>query len=251
MSAIGTPTYKLAKFFVTLLEPLTYNQYTIKDSFSFCEELKHFNTNLIMASFDIESLFTNIPLQETIDLCVQKLFEDKNFIDGLSKDSFREMLTVTMTESFILFDNEYYEQHDGVAMGSPLGPTFANIFLCVHEILWLEKCPPEFRPVIYKRYVDDTFLLFQNINQIEKFKYYLNLQHANIKFTSETEMNNSLSFLDIKIVRENNKFTTSVYRKPTFSGVFTNFESFIPNSYKYALIFTLLHRAFKLCSNFE
>ena len=123
--------------------------------------------------------------------------------------------------------------------------------MCVHEILWLEKYPSEFRPVIYKRYVDDTFLLFQNINQIEKFKYYLNLQHANIKFTSEIEMNNSLSFLDIKIARDNNKFTTSVYRKPTFSGVFTNFESFIPNSYKYALIFTLLHRAFKLCSNFE
>ena len=163
LSAIGTTTYKLAKFFVPLLEPLTYNQYTIKDSFSFCEELKHFNTNLIMAGFDVESLFTNIPLQETIDLCVQKLFEDKNFIDGLSKDSFREM-------SFILFDNEYYEQRNGVAMGSPLGPTFANIFLCVHEILWLEKCPPEFRPVIYKRFVDDTFLLFQNINQIEKFK---------------------------------------------------------------------------------
>ena len=64
-------------------------------------------------------------------------------------------------------------------------------------------------------------------------------------------MNNSLSFLDIKNIRENNIFTISVYRKLTFSGVFTNFESFIPNSYKYALIFTLLHRAFKLCSNFE
>ena len=59
-------------------------------------------------------------------------------------------------------------------------------------------------------------------------------------------MNNSLSFLDIKIVRENNKFTDSVYRKPTFSGVFTSFESFIPNSYKYTLIFRLLHKAFKL-----
>ena len=127
-------------------------------------------------------------------------------------------------------------------MDSPLGPIFANIFLSAHEILWLEKFPPEFRPVIYKRYVDDTFLLFQNINEIEKFKYYLNLQHANIKFTPETEMNNSLSFLDMKIVRENNKFTTSVYHKPTFSGVFTNFESFVPNSYKYALIFTLLQR---------
>ena len=90
-----------------------------------------------MASFDVESLFTDIPLQETIELCVQKLFEDKHYIDSLSKDPFREMLTVTITS--LLFD------------------------------------------VIYKRYVDDTFLLFQNTNQIEKFKYYLNLQHSNIK----------------------------------------------------------------------
>ena len=59
------------------------------------------------------------------------------------------------------------------------------------------------------------------------------------------------SFFDIKIVRENNKFITSVYHKPTFNGVFTNFESFIPNSYKYALIFALLHRTFKLRPNFE
>ena len=76
-SAIGTSTYKLAKFFLPLLEPQTYNQYTIKDSFWFCEELKHFNTNFIMVSFDVESLFTNIPLQESFDLCVQKPFEDK------------------------------------------------------------------------------------------------------------------------------------------------------------------------------
>ena len=77
------------------------------------------------------------------------------------------MLIVTMTESFILFDNEYYRQNDGVAVGSPLGPTFTNIFICVHEILWLEKCPPEFRRVIYKGYVDDTFLLFHSINQLK------------------------------------------------------------------------------------
>ena len=67
LTAIGTHIYKLAKFVVPLLEPLTYNQYTIKDLFLFCEELKHFNTNLIMTFLDVESLFTNISLQETID----------------------------------------------------------------------------------------------------------------------------------------------------------------------------------------
>ena len=60
-----------------------------------------------MGSFELESLFTNIFAQEKIELCVQKLFEDKYYIDGLFKDSFHEMLTVTMTESFTLFENEY------------------------------------------------------------------------------------------------------------------------------------------------
>ena len=66
--AISTPTYKLAKFLVPVLEPLTTNEYIIKDSFTFAEELQSFHSKLLMASFDIESLFTNIPLQETIDL---------------------------------------------------------------------------------------------------------------------------------------------------------------------------------------
>ena len=67
LSAISTPTYKLAKFLVPMLQPLTTNEYTIKDSFTFAEELQSFDSKLAMASFDIESLFTNIPLQETIE----------------------------------------------------------------------------------------------------------------------------------------------------------------------------------------
>ena len=86
------------------------------------------------------------------------------------------MLTDTMTEYFILFDNEYYKQHDRVAKG----PTFVNIFLCAHEFLWIEKCPPEFRPLTNKRCVYDTFLLFENIYKIEKLKCYLNIQQTKI-----------------------------------------------------------------------
>ena len=136
-------------------------------------------------------------------------------------------------------------------MGSPLGSTLANIFLCFHEQIWLDNCPVEFKPVIYRRSVDDTFFLFRSKEHIEKSRLYLHCQHPNIKFTSEIEENNSIFFLDIKINRGNNRFLISVYRKPTFSGVFTNFDSYIPLSYKSGLISSLLYRAFKLCSNFE
>ena len=141
LSAIGTLTYTLSKFFVTLLIPLTLNDYTIKDSFSFAEEFSNYDSNLVMASFYVESLFTNIPLQETIDLCVDLLFNDKPNIDGFTKTDFHELHTVTLSESLILFNNEYYKQIDGVAMGSPLGPTFANIFLSYYEQIWLKNCP--------------------------------------------------------------------------------------------------------------
>ena len=101
-----------------------------------------------------------------------------------------------------------------------------------------ENFSSEFKPVIYRRYVDDTFLLFRSKHHIEKFQNYLNHQHKKIKFTPETENENSILFLDIKITRENNKLMTSVYRKPTFSRVFTNFGSFIPKSNKNNLLFT-------------
>ena len=68
----------------------------------------------------------------------------------------------------------------------------------------------------------------------------MNTKHLSIKFTFKHEHNNTFSFLDVKICRENNKLTTSVYRKPTFSGVFTNFRSFIPTVQKFSLVYILL-----------
>ena len=109
LSVISTPAYKLAKFLVPILEPLTTNEYTIKDSFTFVEEFQSFDSKFVMVSFDIEPLFTNIPLQETIDLCVENLFQDRTHVDNLSKDSFRELLTRTMSESLILFDQQFYK----------------------------------------------------------------------------------------------------------------------------------------------
>ena len=156
-----------------------------------------------------------------------------------------------MFESFFILDGKFYEQSDGIALCSPLGPTLANAFMCHFEKIWLENCSSHFKPIVYRWFIDDTFSIFWSKDQVEKFRNYFHKYHKNIKFTSEIEENGSLSILDIKISCENNKFGTSVYRKPTFSGVFTNFESFIPDIYKRGLIETLLHRSFRLCSNYE
>ena len=110
-------------------------------------------------------------------------------------------------------------------MGSPLRPTLANAFLCHFERLWLDSCPPEFKPVVYRRYVDDIFVLFKSKDHLLLFTKHLNTRHKNLKFTFDLEQNNSFSFLDVKITHRSNGFSTSVFRKGTFSGVFTNFDS--------------------------
>ena len=136
-------------------------------------------------------------------------------------------------------------------MGSPLGPTLANSFLCYYEMIWLRECPEEFRPVYYQRYVDDVFVLFKSIDQVPKFHSYLNSRHEKMLFSVEVEKDNKLSFLDIDIFRDitSKSFKTSLYRKPTFSGVYTNFKSFIDVKYKLSLIYTLLFRIFSICSD--
>ena len=101
---------------------------------------------------------------------------------------------------------------------------------------------------LYRRYVDDCFLLFKSFDHVPLFLNYLNHQHSSISFTSELEKDGKLSFLDIEISRSNGKFSTSVLRKPTFTGLFTHFHSFIPLAYKRSLVFCLLHRIFNLCS---
>ena len=131
-------------------------------------------------------------------------------------------------------------------MGSRLGPYFANTFLSFHEHNWIANCPPEFKPLFFCRYVDDCFAIFSSPDHVWPFHEYLNLQHPNISFTSEFENNSTLPFLDILIDRSNG-FSTSVYRKPSFTGLFTHFDSFIPISYKCGLV----NRYFKICSSYQ
>ena len=222
----------------------------LKDSSESAKDIINQNLGCFFASLDADSLFTNAPLDETIKICIDELFKSEMTVCGLNRREMFEMLSLTLKESIILFDNKYYSQIDGVAMGSPLGPTLANVFLCYHESNWLKDCPKDLKPVYYKIYVDDIFVLFNKPEHAQSFLEYMNKKHKNMKFSIETEMNGSLSFLDVKIFRENDKFVTSVFRKETFSGVYTDFVSFIPLEYKFGLVHTLLNCCFNLSSDF-
>ena len=148
-----------------------------------------------MVSLDIESLFTNVPLLETIDIILNKLFTASTPVyHGFNKLNFKKLLELSVLDTHFLFNGSVYKQNDGIAMGSPLGPTFANIFMCFLEERFLNECPVHFKPMFYRRYVDDTFLLFKHKDHAKLFLDCVNYFHLNVRFTMETENIDHLSF---------------------------------------------------------
>ena len=211
LSALQTPTYNLAKFLVPILNPLTKNEYTVKDSFQFAEEICEQDPTLTMGSLGVDSLFINIPLDETIDICINQLFENTDTIEGFKKSELKQLLCLATNKSYFIFNGLLYKQIDGVAMGSPLGPSLANAFLSYYE----------------KKYFQD----------------FLNSCHINMSLSMETEKENKLSFLDVEVICEQGKFITTV------SGVYSNFESFLLSVYKFGMVYTLVYRCFRISSN--
>ena len=251
-AAYNTPSYGLAKLIVKLLTPFSSNEFTVYNSYSFANEIRNFpNANkYVMASFDVENLFTNVPLVETINICLDTLFKTNDNIIGLNKIEFKKFLDLSILNSFFIFDGKLYEQVDGLGMGLPHSPTLANLFLSHHESIWLDNCPLNFKPVLYRRYVDDCFLLFRKPSHVNKFLNFLNSKHQNIKFTCELENDSALAFLDIEVLRRGNDFATSVFRKSTYSGLGTSFHSSCDNRFKINSIKTLISRGYKICSSY-
>ena len=149
-----------------------------------------------------------------------------------------------------MFDGNLYTQTDGVMMGSPLGPTFANFFLANLENGLLSQEHTPSYPRLFLRYVDDIFAVFSAGVDTSDFLHILNSLHPNIKFTVEIGLN-KLPFLDAEVTIEDGNFETWVYRKPTNTNVLLNAFAFCPSEWKRGLVYCFLNRAWTICSSRE
>ena len=142
-----------------------------------------------MASFDVSSLYTNIPLDESNDLCTDLLFGNQETIEynncRFDRINFRMLLSFAVKDNHFMFDRRLYDQIDGMAMGSPLGPSLVNVFMCVLENRYLNNCTSQFKPFLYRCYADDTFCLFKDENHVNLFFNHINKHYPNLKFTSK------------------------------------------------------------------
>ena len=113
-SAIKTPSHNVAKFLVPLIETITKNNFAVKNK-EICDQ----NSVYFMTNLDVESLFANIPLEETIKICCDSLYKNQELVSNINKNQFEKLLRAALCNNYFLFDGIVYQQVDGVSMGSP------------------------------------------------------------------------------------------------------------------------------------
>ena len=252
ISMSGSAQYETSRWLAELLAPVRkmYSAKCVKDSFAFVDLLRKAEvpSGGIMCSYNAVSLFTNVPLHDTIEICKKTLYHhDEICPPTLSEREFEDLMYKVTSGVKFSFDDFMYQQRDGVAMGSPLGPVMADIFVGYHESL----IPADQWPSLYCRFVDDCFSYCHDVEESDRFLETLNNLHPSLKFTRELETDGVLPFLDVKARRVRDTFVTTIYSKPTFTGLYIPFDSFVPFKYKKNLMLNLCDRASRICSPSE
>ena len=192
------------------------------------------------------SLLTNIPLEYTINVILKQIYDQRELETKISRKEMKELLLLCTKNEHFSYDNKLYSQKNGIAMGSPLGPVIAGIFMVDLERNVIPKLST--RMTKWNKYVDDTITHIKP-SSIDYVLSALNSFHKKIKFTFEEEKDNKISFLDDLILRNGSSIETTVKRKITHNDVYLHWDSFSPKSWKVGTLKKLLLKAFVVCSN--
>jgi hypothetical protein len=224
VSNINVPSHKVAKFLVDEFSKLKqFDDFSIKNSFELVEKLRNekLNQNEILLSFDITAYFPSVPVNEDLKALQIWLVKQPN-LPALKQLAYHDLAEQCMKQNYFVFRDKYYKQKTGTAMGNPLSPFMCNLFILKLEI-FLKKNPSF--PRFWVRYVDDIFAIVDQEKLPQVFEL-INEICGHIKFTMECELDGSLPFLDLKIIRdEEGNICFDVYRKPTHTDRFITSDS--------------------------
>ncbi|KAJ8956538.1 hypothetical protein NQ318_019261, partial [Aromia moschata] len=213
-----------------------------KNSSEFIDNIKNIQLQEgeILVSFDVCSLFPSVPIPQTLDY-LRELLELNGLDDRIIKEYIR-LTSICMNQNCFQYNGEYFQQHEGTAMGNSLSPFIANLFMSKFETEVKDKF--EYFPRVWFRYVDDIFAVFDTkAISLDNFVAKLNNRFPTIKFTYEVEHNEQLPFLDVLDIRNSeNKLEFDVYRKETATLRYIPNDSHHPFQHKMASFNFLIHR---------
>ncbi|KAM7309913.1 uncharacterized protein ISCGN_006896 [Ixodes scapularis] len=241
---IGSSTYSLSKYLVMILSPLTgNNEFSVRNSRDFVELIRA-QTLLpheAMVSFDVISLFTNVPNALAVDVARDRLLADQSLSTRttLLVDDVIFLLRFCLNQCNFSFNGDIYHQVSGCPMGSPVSVTVSNLVMEYVEEKVMSGI--DFPVKFYRRYVDDTFVIVNREN-VTDFHRNLNSVHPSIQFTCEHETDSTLPFLYVRVHRTSESFfkmETSVYGKPCDRQNFLDYHSHHPTQHKSSVVRSL------------
>ena len=246
LSMPGSSYYKIAQCvadWLSVVDECKINSSTKQVS----DSLKHIKLgeDEELVSFDVSSLYTNVPVMEAINVCADLLYSGKYNLPPVDKETFIELAKVASCDVVMSTHRGYYRQVDGLAMGSPPAPHLANGWLSKYDGIIKGDSK------LFTRYMDDILQEMKSA-MIESKLRTINTLHGNLKFTIERQTDGKIPFLDMQITCDGNgNLSSTWYNKPTDTGLILNYHALAPRRYKRSVVSGFVHRISRACSTWK
>ncbi|XP_074853017.1 uncharacterized protein LOC142014404 [Carettochelys insculpta] len=240
---IGALTEGLSGYVDSLLRPYATSTPTyLRDTTDFLRKLQYIDDlpeNTILATMDVEDLYTNIPHKDGINAVRNSIPDDA--IAHLMA----ELCNFILTHNYFRFGDDIYLQISDTAMGTRMAPQYANIFMADLEQRFLSSRP--LTPCLHLRYIDDIFIIWTHGKEtLEEFHRDFNNFHPNINLEQSTQ---EIHFLDTTVLIHDGHINTTQYCKPTDRYAYLHASSFHPRHTTRSVVFSQALRYNRICSN--
>lgn len=250
LSANQCPTERISALVDIWINPIMQQQKSfVRDTSDLIDKLHKWtipttHTALTLVSFDVKSLYTNIPHNEGLDTLERMITKHHG---PTTARILRQFAEATLKHNIIHFNGDFYLQIHGCAMGSRFSPAYACLFMAEQEEKWLLSAP--LKPVLWLRYIDDILAIFPyTIEDVQKFVQWTNSQHDHIKITLEYTPN-GIPFLDTFITLLPDRFRIRPYQKPTDTKMYLDPKSCHPEHTAKAIPYSQALRLARICSD--
>ena len=258
VSTVGTPSYKVSKHLVKVIQPTLKNETSIKNSAQFVEKAKTWDIGQreIQVSFDVVAMYPSIPIEKATKVIMDMLsadFENVKTRTPLKLEHIKSLIDLCLKNSYFLWNGQIRQLIDSGPIGLSLMVVMAEGFLQSIETqaFNIARIPTNSAcPITHKRYVDDSHDRFATKRKSEKFLNILNSIEEKIQFTAEYEdENKTLNFLDTTIINNGKgKYEFKVHRKDAITNVQVKPNSCHDEKIKYGVFKGFIHRARSICS---